>query len=104
MGTLAITMTSKDGNVKLAGTTDSWQQKALVTEVAKTVSGVKAIENLITVHSAVARPHAEITTDGKRRIANDVWLDATTFTVSVSGHTVDLVSPPLRARSTLGAR
>ncbi len=87
----AIGVAVKDGNVTLSGTTDSWQQRSLFADVAKTVNGVKALENSIGVHYAATRSESEIATDVKRRIANDVWLDGNVLGVTATGHTVHLM-------------
>jgi osmotically-inducible protein OsmY len=103
--TYAITVAAKDGKVTLAGTADSWQQKNLAGEVAKAVPGLKTIDDAITVHYSMDRPSAEMATDIKARLANDVWLDGDIINVTVTGHTPKLsglvgsVSQALRARS-----
>ena len=87
----AIGVSVKDGDVTLSGTTDSWQQKSLFADVAKTVNGVKALENSIGVHYAATRSESEVATDVRRRIANDVWLDGNVLGVTATGHTVHLM-------------
>jgi osmotically-inducible protein OsmY len=84
----AITVSVKDGKVTLSGSADSWQQKNLFADVAKTVKGVRALDNAVAVHYDTTRPEAEIATDVKHRIVNDVWLDSDVLTVAVSGKTV----------------
>jgi osmotically-inducible protein OsmY len=74
------------GTVTLSGTADSWQEKNVISEVTKTVPGVKALINAMTVEYATSRPDAEIATDVRRRIANDVWLAADTLAVQVGRH------------------
>ena len=95
----------KDGQVKLTGMTDSWQQKKLFADVTKEVPGIKGIDNAIVVHFTTDRPASEIAADVKHRIANDVWLDSNVLTTTVAGHTVKLsgtvasVDQKTRARS-----
>ncbi len=79
----AIGVTAKDGKVALTGSADSWQQKTLFTEVAKTVKGVKAIDNQIAIHYAMERTDAEVANDVKHRIANDVWLDGSSILIPI---------------------
>jgi osmotically-inducible protein OsmY len=101
----AIAVVVKDGKVTLSGTADSWQQKTLFADVAKTVPGVKAINNAVTVHYAMDRPASEVATDVRHRIANDLWLDGNGLGVTVTGHTVHLIGlvgsfgQKMRARS-----
>lgn len=100
-----IGVVTKDGKVTLSGTADSWQQKTLFADVAKTVPGVKAIDNAVTVHYAMDRPASEVATDVRQRIANDVWLNGNGLGVTVTGHTVHLLglvgsfAQKVRARS-----
>ncbi|CAN5807394.1 hypothetical protein BH11MYX4_BH11MYX4_00970 [soil metagenome] len=101
----AVGATAKDGKVTLSGSADSWQQKTLFADVAKTVRGVKAIDSQISVHYATERSDAEIAADVKHRVANDVWLDGSAIGVTVTGHTVSVsgvvrsVAEKSRARS-----
>jgi osmotically-inducible protein OsmY len=96
---------AKDGRVTLSGTADSWQQKNLFADIAKTVRGVKALDNAVAVHYAAVRAESEIATDVKHRIANDVWLDGNVLGVTVTGHTVHVsgvvgsVAQKMRAHS-----
>lgn len=83
-----IGVEAKDGKVTLSGTADSYQQKTLFADIAKTVPGVKSLDNAVVLHYATARPESEILTDVKHRIANDVWLDGNVLGVTVTGHTV----------------
>ncbi len=86
----AIGVAAKEGTVTLSGKADSWQEKNLVADVAKTVPGVSMVDNQIEVHYRTNRSEAEIAADVKHRLANDVWLDADTLAVKVTGHTVRL--------------
>ena len=100
-----IATAAKDGKVTLSGTADSWQQKNLFTDVAAAVPGVKSVDNGVAVHYVAARSESEIAADVQARIANDVWLDGSTFTVTVTGKTVRVrgvaasVAQKARARS-----
>lgn len=100
-----IGLAVKGGVVTLTGNADSWQQKNVFAEIAKGVTGVKAIDDELVVHYAMIRPDAEISVNVKHRIANDVWLDTDNLTANVSDHTVHLngtvgsVAQKTRARS-----
>jgi osmotically-inducible protein OsmY len=83
-----IGVVAKDGTVRLSGTAESWQEKNLFADIAKTVSGVVAVDNEITLHYAVERSEAEIAADVRHRLANDVWLDGNTLAVKVTGRSV----------------
>jgi osmotically-inducible protein OsmY len=78
----------KDAKVTLSGNAESSQQKILFADVAKTVPGVKALENTLVIRYTAYRPESDIAADVKLRIADDVWLDGTVLAVTVTGHTV----------------
>ena len=78
-----VGVTAKGGTVTLTGTADSWQAKSLLADVAKTVPGLKALVDAVTVKYASVRPESEIATDVRDRLANDVWLDEDSLVVQV---------------------
>ena len=80
----------KDGHVTLSGTTDSWQEQRFFADLAKGVPGVRSVANNVLIHYVTRRSEAEIGTDVKTRIANDVWLDGNTLVVRVAGDQVYL--------------
>jgi osmotically-inducible protein OsmY len=85
-----ISVAAKDGRVTLSGAADSWEQRHLFEDVAEGVPGVASLTNDVTLHYSAARSDAEILTDVKHRLANDVWLDGDVFDVTVNGPTVRL--------------
>ncbi len=100
-----ITVAAKDGKVTLTGIAASWPEKGFFTQVAKTVKGVKAIDNQVAVKYPLVPSETQIAADLKHRLANDVWLDGNVITATVTGHTVHLkgvvgsVAEKARARS-----
>ena len=100
-----IGVVAKDGTVTLTGAAGSWPEKTLFAQVAKTVKGVKGIDNQVVIHYEIVPSEAEISADVKHRLANDVSLDGEVIGVTVTGHTVHLtgvvgsVAEKSRARS-----
>jgi osmotically-inducible protein OsmY len=87
----AVSATVKDAKVTLSDSAVLWQQRNLFADVASTVPGVKAVENVVSIELAKARPEPEIVADVKQRIANDVWLDGTALCVTVNERAVQLM-------------
>jgi osmotically-inducible protein OsmY len=81
-----IGVTAKDGTVLLSGKADSWQEKSVIDDVAKTVPALKALVNAMSVVYAAVHSESDIATDVRHRIANDVWLDGDSFVVEVNRH------------------
>lgn len=79
-----------NGAVSLNGTVDSWAEKQLCADVAKSVRGVKDIINEIEVKPAEERPDAEIKQEVEGLLQNDVRIDETLITVKVQDDTVTL--------------
>lgn len=100
-----VVVAAKDGKITLSGVAASWPEKGFFTQVTKTVEGVKAIDNQISVKYPLVPSEAQVAADVKHRIANDIWLDGNPITVTVTGHTVHLkgvvgsVAEKTRARS-----
>ena len=101
----AIGVAAKDGKVTLTGTATSWPEHAFIEQVAKSVKGVKALDNKVAVKYALVPSESQIAADVKHRIGNDIWLDGNPIAVTVTGHTVHLkgtvgsVAEKARARS-----
>jgi osmotically-inducible protein OsmY len=72
-----------DGVVTLSGTVDSWQEKQLCGTVAKGVTGVRDIKNMIAVEYKADRPDYEIQKEVEKRLANDVKVDDALIEVEV---------------------
>ncbi len=65
----------KNGGVTLGGTVESYREKQLILDVAKSVRGVKDVKDGIVVKSTIERPDAVISAEVKNAIAIDVWLE-----------------------------
>ncbi len=85
-----ITTTVKDGAVTLMGSVDSYQERALVTTVAKGVRGVTAVHDKIQVLYKTDRDDSEIKHDIEQTLRWNVYLDDAALTVSVSDGNVVL--------------
>jgi osmotically-inducible protein OsmY len=85
-----VSVGAKDGKVTLSGVAASWPEKGFFTQIAKTVRGVKAVDNQISVKYPLVPSEAQVAEDVKHRIANDIWLDGNAIAVTVTGHTVHL--------------
>ncbi len=100
-----VTVAAKDGRLTLSGVAASWPERALFTEVAETVNGVKTIDNRISVTYALVTPEAQVAGAVRQRIANDIWLDGDAIAATITGRDVHLrgvvgsVAEKARARS-----
>lgn len=81
---------AKDGAVTLIGTVQSYYEKQLAEFVVKSVKGVRELTDNITVQTKDDRPDAEILTEVKRIIGNDVWLDPNFISTAVKDGVVTL--------------
>ena len=100
-----VTVAAKDGRVTLSGVAASWPERALFTEVAETVKGVKSIDNRISATYALVTPEAQVVGAVRQRIADDIWLDGDAIAATITGRDVHLkgvvgsVADKARARS-----
>ena len=78
-----VTVTVQDGKVTLDGSVDSYQEAVLCANVAKTVSGVKAVEDSLRVDYAQDRPPYEIKLEIEARLKWDVLVDNGLINVNV---------------------
>jgi len=78
------------GQITLTGTVESWQEKQLSEYVAKGVSGVKGVENNITINYTANRPDYEIQQDIEQSMKNDIRIDDALINVAVKDGTVKL--------------
>ena len=85
-----IQPSAKDGVVTLIGTVQSYYEKQLAEFVVKSVKGVRELIDNITVQTKDDRPDAEILTEVKRTIENDVWLDPNFISTAVKEGNVTL--------------
>ncbi|MFP4522020.1 MAG: BON domain-containing protein [Fibrobacterota bacterium] len=84
------TVSVEDGKVRLTGTVESWAEKKLCERVAKSVSGVKSIENDIDINYQADREDSEIKSEIERRLTNDPYVYAALINVSVEDGIVEL--------------
>ncbi len=80
----------KDGVVRLEGAVDSIVAAELVTNAVKQVSGVRGVDDGLSVRPAKHRPDAEIQAEVTRLLHEDVWVDAGLLTVDVRSSVVTL--------------
>lgn len=80
----------KNGKMMLSGNVQSWQEKYIAEEVSKGVSGVKKVNNKITVTLTEKRSDFEIRNDIQQRMANDVMIDDLLLLVEVQNARVFL--------------
>ena len=85
-----VAVTTNDGTVQLSGEVDSWQEKRLSTYVAKQVSGVKALDNNLTVNYTDNRSDQEIASEIRQAIVNDIRLYQSQINVRVKDSRVYL--------------
>ncbi len=85
-----IGVTANSGTVDLTGIVDSWQEKKLSEFVAKSVKGVKKVENNLKVEYKVLRPDDEIAEDVKSTLKNDIRVDNALINVDVTDGFVTL--------------
>ncbi len=103
-----VSLTVDDGVVNLVGWVESWHEKYLCEQVAKSVKGVTDVRNQIRVRPESDRPDIEIEKEIERYLALDMWVDEQFIDVSVSDGKVTLKgtagSVAEKARAHTGAR
>jgi len=80
----------KDGVVTLDGTVQSYREKQLAVYVAKSVKGVKEVNDNIVLDSKSERPDEQIVADVRSVIDNDVWLTNSFIATDVKDGVVTL--------------
>ncbi len=86
-----LTVTVQNGIVTLGGLVESWGEKQLSEEVAKSVKGVKDVANHINVNPSTIRPDSEIEAEIVRLLQSDVWIHERLIGVLVDQGKVTLV-------------
>ena len=103
-----VNITVDNGVVRLTGSVDSWQEKQLCEAVVKGVTGVTDVENHLTIDYDAVRTDFEIEQEIKRRLENDVRVDARLINVDVEDQEVVLTgavgSVQERNRAQMNAR
>lgn len=87
---LEISVETNDGTVRLIGESDSWQEKQLATQVAKTVEGVQNVNNQIIVELDEPRSEAEIREEVQQALLWNSIVSQDNIDVAVSDNTVNL--------------
>lgn len=85
-----ISTSVSDGTVTLKGTVESWQEKQLAGKVAKSVRGVRGLENDIDVAYQMTRTDEQIEADIERALDWNVLVDDALIEVSVHNNEVTL--------------
>ncbi len=85
-----ITSRVKDGVVTLEGTVQSYPEQQLAVHVAKGVSGVKGVNENLTIKGKSDRPDSEVAAEVKRIIDIDARLHPNSITVEVKDGVVTL--------------
>ncbi len=85
-----IDVEADDGSVTLTGAVDSWAEKHLAGIVAKSVTGVKKIDNRLDIIYPGVRSELEMREEIDARLDEDAWLIGRQIDVSVDGGTVTL--------------
>jgi len=85
-----VDVTMNNGEVTLHGTLDSWAEAYLCEEIAKSIRGVRAINNEIEVEFKAKRPDSEIAAEIERRLDWDVWIEDAYIEVKVKDGEVTL--------------
>ncbi len=79
-----------DGKVTLTGTVESHTERMLAERIAKSVAGVRGVDNRLEVSAAVARPDSDIAEDIRQLLRWDARLDDTFVRVEVRDGNVAL--------------
>ncbi len=85
-----LTVSVDNGVVTINGNVDSWQEKRLAAQVAKSVKGVKKINNEIDFHYDEDRSDYEIKTDIQSALKNDIRVDHALIEANVKNGKVNL--------------
>lgn len=85
-----VTTSVQDGMVNLDGEVESWQEKALVETVAKSVRGVRGVNDTIAVTYRADRPDSEIQHEIEQALKWNALVDDALIDVSVDKGAVTL--------------
>jgi osmotically-inducible protein OsmY len=78
------------GVVTLSGEVQSWQEKMLAEDLAKSIKGVREIRNELKIDYELPRKDSEILEDVSQRLESDVFVEEATITVNVENGEVEL--------------
>jgi len=93
-----IDVSAADGMVTLEGAVNSWQERRLAETKAKSIRGVKGVENNLRIVYDAERADADIRKDIETRLRWDVWLHAADIEVAVSDGAASLSGSVASAR------
>jgi osmotically-inducible protein OsmY len=79
-----IGVSVNEGIVALTGSVGSWAESQLAVDVAREVSGIKEVQNNITVNYTAKRTDAEIAADIEGRLQWDIWVAGDPIKVQVN--------------------
>jgi osmotically-inducible protein OsmY len=85
-----INVLVEDGVVTLTGTVESWAEKRLAEDVAKTVKGIVKIQNNLSIDYKTDRNDFEIRKDIVHQLKSSVWIDDGLIRVHVKDGRVKL--------------
>ena len=87
-----------DGHVALDGAVNSWQERRLAEKKARSIRGVRAVENNLRIVYDTERSNGDIRRDIEARLEWDVWVNPGDITVSVRDGVVELSGAVASAR------
>jgi osmotically-inducible protein OsmY len=87
-----------DGHVALDGAVNSWQERRLAEKKARSVRGVRAVENNLRIVYDAERTDADIRRDIQARLDWDVWVNSADIAVSARDGVVELSGAVASAR------
>jgi osmotically-inducible protein OsmY len=85
-----IGVSVKDGTVKLTGSVGSWAESQLAADVACDVSGIKDLQNDISINYTAKHTDAEIAAVIEARLHSDIWVAGDPIEVQVNSGKVTL--------------
>lgn len=85
-----VSVAVENGTVTLTGEADSWVLSRLIARKAMSIRGVAQVNNEIDVTTRIDRADPDIELDVERRLAADIYIDASLIDVSVNDGRVRL--------------
>lgn len=85
-----VDTTAEEGRITLRGTVDSWQERSLCELVARSVRGVRSVDNQLRIDVRGTRSDAEMQAEIAARLQNDVMVDDHLIRVEVLDGRVEL--------------
>jgi len=85
-----IGVSVNDGTAQLTGSVGSWAESQLAADVARDVSGIKELQNNITINYVATRTDPQIAADVEARLLWDIWVAGDPIRVQVNSGKVTL--------------